>query len=164
MLKIVFMGTADFAVPSLQLLSKNHNIVAVVTATDKPQGRGNKIIPSAVKNFAIENKIRVLQPAKGCKKKKFRVGRGKSSCGGNKCGKGSNGNQQRSGYKRKWGFAGGQTPLCRQLPQYSRINNFRKNKTILINIDLLNNLFKKNILEINTKILVKVKVIKKNKK
>ena len=62
MLKIVFMGTADFAVPSLQLLSKNHNIVAVVTATDKPQGRGNKIIPSAVKNFAIENKIRVLQP------------------------------------------------------------------------------------------------------
>ena len=64
MLKIVFMGTADFAVPSLQLLSKNHNIVAVVTATDKPQGRGNKIIPSAVKNFAIENKIRVLQPEK----------------------------------------------------------------------------------------------------
>ena len=58
------MGTADFAVPSLQLLSKNHNIVAVVTATDKPQGRGNKIIPSAVKNFAIENKIRVLQPEK----------------------------------------------------------------------------------------------------
>ena len=34
MLKIVFMGTADFAVPSLQLLSKNHNIVAVVTATE----------------------------------------------------------------------------------------------------------------------------------
>ena len=73
-----------------------------------------------------------LQPAEGCKKKKFRVGRGKSSCGGNKCGKGSNGNQQRSGYKRKWGFAGGQTPLCRQLPQYSRINNFRKNKIVVI--------------------------------
>ena len=91
-----------------------------------------------------------LQPAEGCKKKKFRVGRGKSSCGGNKCGKGSNGNQQRSGYKRKWGFAGGQTPLCRQLPQYSRINNFRKNKPKSINLDLLNSFFKKNILEIKT--------------
>ena len=84
-----------------------------------------------------------LQPAEGCKKKKFRVGRGKSSCGGNKCGKGSNGNQQRSGYKRKWGFAGGQTPLCRRL-------------------DLLNSFFKKNILEIKTEVLVKGKVIKKN--
>ena len=103
-----------------------------------------------------------LQPAEGCKKKKFRVGRGKSSCGGNKCGKGSNGNQQRSGYKRKWGFAGGQTPLCRQLPQYSRINNFRKNKPRSINLDLLNSLFKKNISEINTEVLVKGKVIKKN--
>ena len=104
-----------------------------------------------------------IQHASGCRKKKFRVGRGKASCGGNKCGKGSNGNQQRSGYKRKWGFAGGQTPFCRQLPQFHIINKFRKNKIKTINLDLLNNLFKKNVFEINTEVLMERRIIKKMK-
>ena len=64
-LKIVFMGTPEFAVPSLQVLIENNfNVVAVVTAPDKPQGRGQKIIPSPVKEFAIKNNIPVLQPEK----------------------------------------------------------------------------------------------------
>ena len=107
-------------------------------------------------------KLNNLHPAVGCKKKKFRVGRGISSCGGNKCGKGSNGSQQRSGYKRKLGFAGGQTPLCRQLPQIGKINNIRQKKLRALNLDLLNNLFKENILEINRDVLVKERMIKKN--
>lgn len=62
-LKVVFMGTPDFAVPSLEILLKNKiNVVAVVTAPDKPQGRGQKIQLSPVKESAIRNGIPVLQP------------------------------------------------------------------------------------------------------
>ncbi len=63
--RIVFMGTPAFAVASLSALIKaNMNVVAVVTAPDKPSGRGMKLQPSAVKEFAIENNIEVLQPEK----------------------------------------------------------------------------------------------------
>ena len=59
------MGTPDFAVPSLKILLKNnYNIVGVVTATDKPAGRGNKIHESAVKKYAVSNNLKVLQPEK----------------------------------------------------------------------------------------------------
>lgn len=59
------MGTPAFAVASLSALIKaNMNVVAVVTAPDKPSGRGMKLQPSAVKEFAIENNIEVLQPEK----------------------------------------------------------------------------------------------------
>jgi methionyl-tRNA formyltransferase len=62
-LRIVFMGTPEFAVPCLQVLVENGwNIVAVVTAPDKPQGRGQKLIPSPVKETAIEFGIPILQP------------------------------------------------------------------------------------------------------
>lgn len=62
-LRIIFMGTPEFAVPSLQILVENgYNIVAVITAPDKPQGRGKKIIPSPVKQFALDKGIPVLQP------------------------------------------------------------------------------------------------------
>ena len=63
-MKIVFMGTPDFAVPSLQTLIDNgYNVVAVITATDKYGGRGGKVlIESAVKKCAIKNEIPVLQP------------------------------------------------------------------------------------------------------
>lgn len=62
-LRIVFMGTPEFAVPSLQVLVKNdYNVVAVITAPDKPQGRGKKVLPSPVKKFAMEKGIPVLQP------------------------------------------------------------------------------------------------------
>lgn len=63
-MKIVFMGTADFAVPTLELLlEQGYNIVGVVTATDKWGGRGNKkLLQSAVKKFAVEKGLHVLQP------------------------------------------------------------------------------------------------------
>lgn len=63
--RIVFMGTADFAVPSLEALVKSgHQIVAVVTMPDKPMGRGHKLRPSNVKLKALELGIEVLQPVK----------------------------------------------------------------------------------------------------
>lgn len=62
-LKIVFLGTPDFAVESLDTLVRNgFNIVGVVTATDKPAGRGHKMLPSAVKQYAVEHNLRLLQP------------------------------------------------------------------------------------------------------
>lgn len=62
-LRIVFMGTPEFAVPSLEVLIKNgFRVVAVVTAPDRPQGRGLKLTPSPVKECAIQHGIPVLQP------------------------------------------------------------------------------------------------------
>ena len=64
-MKIVFMGTPDFAIPSLKILiQNNHSIIAVVTTPDKERGRGQKITFTAVKQFAIENNISVYQPEK----------------------------------------------------------------------------------------------------
>ena len=64
-LRIVFMGTPDFAVPSLKaLLEEGYNIVGVITAPDREAGRGRKIIMSAVKKFALENNLNILQPQK----------------------------------------------------------------------------------------------------
>ena len=64
-MKIVFMGTPDFAVASLSALQQaGLDIVAVVTAADKPAGRGQKLNESAVKKYAIENGLPVLQPIK----------------------------------------------------------------------------------------------------
>lgn len=65
MLRIIFMGTPDFAVASLKaLLDAGKNVVAVVTVPDKPAGRGQKMHESAVKQFAVQNNIPVLQPVK----------------------------------------------------------------------------------------------------
>lgn len=62
-MKIVFMGTPQFAVPSLdELLQSGSNIVGVVTAPDKPAGRGQKLTESPVKKFAVANGLKVLQP------------------------------------------------------------------------------------------------------
>lgn len=63
-LRIVFMGTPDFAVPSLQILVQNgYKVVGVVTATDKYGGRGKKqLLESPVKKYAVEQGIPVLQP------------------------------------------------------------------------------------------------------
>jgi methionyl-tRNA formyltransferase len=62
-LRIIFMGTPEFAVPSLEILIENKfNVVAVITAPDKPQGRGQKIIFSPVKECAFNYNIPVLQP------------------------------------------------------------------------------------------------------
>lgn len=62
-LRIVFMGTPDFAVTQLKaLLANNCTIVGVITAPDKPAGRGRKLNESAVKTFAKEKKLTILQP------------------------------------------------------------------------------------------------------
>ena len=64
-LRIVFMGTPEFACESLKALTTNgYNVVAVVTVPDKPSGRGQKLSLSAVKQFALEKGIPVLQPEK----------------------------------------------------------------------------------------------------
>lgn len=63
-LKIIFMGTPEFSVPILEGLIKNYNVICVVTQPDKPVGRGGKIILSPVKQTAIDNNIKVLQPIK----------------------------------------------------------------------------------------------------
>lgn len=60
--RIVFMGTPEFALESLKIIEENFRIVCIVTAPDKPAGRGKKIRESAVKKFAIINNIPVLQP------------------------------------------------------------------------------------------------------
>ncbi|GAB3173065.1 methionyl-tRNA formyltransferase [Telluribacter humicola] len=59
------MGTPDFAVPGLRaLVEHNHHVVAVITAPDRPSGRGLKQTPSPVKQYAVEQGIPVLQPDK----------------------------------------------------------------------------------------------------
>ncbi|MCW3087116.1 MAG: methionyl-tRNA formyltransferase, partial [Sediminibacterium sp.] len=64
-LKIAFMGTPDFAVASLDaLVNAGCNIVAVITAPDKPAGRGMKLTESAVKKYAAGKGLPVLQPEK----------------------------------------------------------------------------------------------------
>ncbi|MBT4996221.1 MAG: methionyl-tRNA formyltransferase, partial [Hellea sp.] len=62
-MRIIFMGTPEFAVASLrELVNSNQEIVGVITAPDRPQGRGKKMGVSAVKAFALLNELRVLQP------------------------------------------------------------------------------------------------------
>lgn len=62
-LRIVFMGTPEFAVGILDTIYKNnYEIVGVITAADKPAGRGQKIKYSAVKEYALEHNLRLLQP------------------------------------------------------------------------------------------------------
>ena len=62
-LRIVFMGTPDFAVATLKtLIDNNYNVVGVITAPDRPAGRGQKLKASAVKEFALKHDLNVLQP------------------------------------------------------------------------------------------------------
>lgn len=64
-IRIVFMGTPDFAVASLDILVQNgFNVVGVITAPDKPAGRGLQLHESAVKQYAVSKGLRVLQPEK----------------------------------------------------------------------------------------------------
>jgi methionyl-tRNA formyltransferase len=64
-MRIIFLGTPDFSVPSLDAIVKaGHEVVAVVTMPDKPAGRGMQLQQSAVKKYAVENNIKVLQPVK----------------------------------------------------------------------------------------------------
>ncbi len=62
-MKILFMGTPDFAVPSLRALCESENeVIGVVTQPDKPKGRGYSLLPSPVKVFALEHGLPVYQP------------------------------------------------------------------------------------------------------
>src|ERR1700757_4449235 len=62
-MRIVFMGTPQFAVESLKVLVENkYNIVGVITSPDKPAGRGQQVQQSAVKQFAVQHNLHVLQP------------------------------------------------------------------------------------------------------
>ena len=64
-LKIVFLGTPDFAVESLRRLHEGgYNIVGVVTMPDKPAGRGHKLLHSPVKQYAVANGLHLMQPVK----------------------------------------------------------------------------------------------------
>ena len=63
MLKIIYAGTPEFAVPALQaLIDSEHSVMAVYTQPDRPAGRGRKIQYSPVKQCALEHDIRVVQP------------------------------------------------------------------------------------------------------
>lgn len=64
-MKIIFMGTPDFSIPTLKAIRESkHKLLAVVTAPDKERGRGKKITFTPVKQFAVENKMPVYQPEK----------------------------------------------------------------------------------------------------
>ena len=64
MAKIVFMGTPDFAVPTLQVLIKHHDVIGVVTQPDRPAGRGSTVRMSPIKELALSHDIPVFQPEK----------------------------------------------------------------------------------------------------
>lgn len=62
-LRIIFMGTPEFAVPSLQILvEQGYQVVAVITAPDKPKGRGRQLATSPVKDYALSQNLPILQP------------------------------------------------------------------------------------------------------
>jgi len=64
-MRIVFMGTPDFAVESLKILVENkYDVVGVITMPDKPSGRGHKLQYSPVKQYALDHNLRLLQPEK----------------------------------------------------------------------------------------------------
>ena len=64
-MRVIFMGTPDFARESLQAIyDEGHNIIAVVTNPDRPSGRGMKLVASPVKEFALEKKLKLFQPEK----------------------------------------------------------------------------------------------------
>lgn len=63
-LKIIFMGTPEFSVPTLKVLIENYDVIAVVTQPDKPTGRGYNVKFSPVKEVALEKQIDVYQPEK----------------------------------------------------------------------------------------------------
>ena len=64
-MRIVFMGTPEFAVESLaKLVENNYQVVGVITAPDKPSGRGLAMQSSAVKQYAVKHGLNILQPEK----------------------------------------------------------------------------------------------------
>ncbi|WGH25214.1 MAG: 50S ribosomal protein L15 [Candidatus Shikimatogenerans bostrichidophilus] len=103
-----------------------------------------------------------LIPNKGSVKKKKRIGRGIGSGKGRTSGRGHKGQKSRSGYSKKIGFEGGQTPLYKRIPKFGLK---KKVKYEIINLnDIQNIVTKKKIKIINKKILISLKKIKKKRK
>ena len=109
-----------------------------------------------MKNVFLHN----LKYNDGSINERKRVGRGKSSGHGLKCGKGSNGNQQRSGYKKKFGFEGGQTPLKRRLPMIRRINKYRTDKPKTVTLKMLRSVILSKVEKIDRTVLSEFRIIK----
>jgi methionyl-tRNA formyltransferase len=64
-LKVLFLGTSEFALPALEnLLGSSHEVLAVVTQPDRPKGRGQKLFPSAIKSLALAQNLPLFQPEK----------------------------------------------------------------------------------------------------
>ncbi len=63
-MKLLFMGTPHFSIPFLEAVLREHEVLGVVTQPDKPRGRGLKVKPSPVKEFALARGLKVLTPAK----------------------------------------------------------------------------------------------------
>ncbi len=64
-MKIVFMGTSDFAIPSMaRIIDSQHEIVGVVTQPDRPKGRGKKVTSSPIKDLALEHNLDIFQPVR----------------------------------------------------------------------------------------------------
>ena len=62
-MNIVFMGTPEFALPTLKALHQSsHSILAVITQPDRPKGRGQKLVVSPIKQFALDSNLPLLQP------------------------------------------------------------------------------------------------------
>ena len=72
-LKVVFMGTPEFALPGLQSIYKNFNLIGCFTQPSRPSGRGQKISHSSVKNFCIKNNISVFTPENFKEKKEINL-------------------------------------------------------------------------------------------
>lgn len=106
-----------------------------------------------------------LKPNKGSNKKKKRLGRGIGSGKGRTCGRGNKGQKSRSGYSKKIGFEGGQTPLYKRIPKLGLKK--KKKKYLIFNLNRIQNIIDKyNIKDkiINKELLIKLKIIKKNKR
>ena len=113
-----------------------------------------------MKNIFLHN----LKYNDGSIKERKRLGRGKGSGHGLKCGKGSNGNKQRSGYKKKFGFEGGQTPLKRRLPMIRRINKYRTDKPKTVTFEMLRSIISSGVKKIDPNVLSEYRIIKLSEK
>jgi large subunit ribosomal protein L15 len=103
-----------------------------------------------------------LKPAKGSVKKSKRLGRGQGSGKGGTSTRGHKGAKQRSGYKRKIGFEGGQMPLQRRVPKFG-FKNINRREYKAININILQTLADKNNLDrIDPEVLLKAGLIARN--
>lgn len=61
-MKVIYMGTPDFAVPALSAIAQKHEVLAVISQPDKPKGRGKHLVPTPVKEEALKHNIPVYQP------------------------------------------------------------------------------------------------------